>query len=169
MINIKGSFEEARFEAELVPHRSLGKTGSWIACGLSGVLLGATSGFALIMSQGKAWPVVVAAFLVQGGLQYAFSRNARAADERQFLKMDEDGLAIIHTRPHWDTPLVHQIDYPTMARIEQDSTRGIPKIFIRHHARQISIGDFLPPTETTQLEQGLKTALRAWRPAPSVT
>lgn len=168
MINIKGNFEEARFEAELVPHRSLGQTGSWLACGLSGLLLGATSGMALLMSQGKAWPVAVTAFLVQGGLQYAFSRNARAADERQLLKMDEDGLSIIHTRPDWDTPQTHQIDFPTMARIEQDSTRGIPKIFIRHHARQISIGDFLPPAETAQLEQGLKKALRAWRPAPSV-
>ncbi|QQG37040.1 MAG: DUF2244 domain-containing protein [Micavibrio aeruginosavorus] len=167
MISIKGSFDEARFEAELAPQRSLGQAGSWIACGLSALLLGGVSGFALIMSQGRAWPVAVFAFLAQGGLQYAFSRNARAAGERQLLTMDEDGLQITHTRPDWDKPLIHKIEYPTMARVVQDSTCGIPKIFIRHHARQIRVGDFLPPVETEQLGKGLKTALRAWRPAPT--
>lgn len=166
---ITGSFESARFEAELIPHRSIGKRGALGAIAGGGVLLGAAAGVVAFATGGKALPFIMpAAFAVQMGLTWAFMMNARAAGERQLLKMDENGLTITHTRPGWPTPGYYDIPDPRLARIEEKKVRGIGKLTLRLHARQMALGHFLPPAETKELQTALKTALRNWTrdPAP---
>lgn len=165
---ITGSFEEARFEAELVPHRSIGKRGAIAAVAGSSALLGLSTGIITFATNGKALPVIGAfAFATQMGLTWAFMMNARAACERQRLKMDEHGLTITHTRPDWPTPAYYDIPNPRLARIEEKKVRGIRKLVLRLHAKQMDLGHFLPPVETKELQRDLKTALRNWTKEPN--
>ncbi len=165
---ITGSFEKARFEAELVPHRSIGKRGAIAAVATSGVLLGMATGVTAFLTQGKALPFITPfAFAIQMGLTWAFMMNARASCERQHLKMDEHGLTITHTRPDWPTPAYYDIPNPRLARIEETKVRGIDKLVLRLHAKQMNLGHFLPPAETKELQTNLKTALRNWTQDPN--
>lgn len=168
---ITGDFDSARFEVELVPHRSIGKRGALIAIGSTAILLGTVAGFAGFLSGGKAQPFMLGiAFLIQMGLTAAFMMNARSAAERQTLKMDTNGLTLTHRRPDWVDPVITNIPVPPMARIEEKSVRGINKLILRLHAKEIPLGHFLPPVEANELKNNLKTALRNWTqdPAPHI-
>ncbi len=165
---IKGSFEEARFEAELVPRRSIGKHGAIAAIAGTGVLLGMTTGITAFVTNGKALPFITPfAFAVQMGLTWAFMMSARAACERQYLRMDENGLTITHTRPDWPTPAYYDIPNPRLARLEEKKIRGIDKLVLHLHARQMDLGHFLPPVESKELHKNIKTALRNWTKDPN--
>ena len=163
MISLKGSFEEARFEAELIPHRSIGMRGAQCAIAFTGLLLGTSTAIAGFASGGKALPVIIPfALAIQTGIAWAFMCNARDACERQILTMDNSGLTLTHTRPNWKKPVITKIDAPPLARIEEKSIRGIKKLTLCLHKQEIPLGRFLPPAETANLQQNLKLALRNW-------
>lgn len=172
MINLKGSFESARFEAELVPHRSIGKRGALAAIGGSALLLGASSAVIGFATDGKALPVALPfAFIIQMGLTWAFMHNARDACERQTLTMDENGLTLTHSRPDFAQDVVTKIspDLIPWVRIKETEIRGIKKLSLALRRDEVPLGRFLPPPETENLQQNLKIALRNWtkNPAPS--
>ena len=172
MINLTGTFEEARFEAELVPHRSIGKRGALAAMGGTGIILGTSTAVIGVMSGGKSLVYTVPfAFAIQMGLTWAFMSNARDAGERQTIKMDESGLTLTHTRPDWNNPLVTQMGPAELpwARIKETEIRGIKKLSLCLRKDEIPLGHFLPPVETENLQKNLKVALRNWinRPTPA--
>lgn len=170
MINLKGSFESARFEAELVPHRSISMNGAKIAIGFTALVLGTSAAAATVISQGKALPFILPfAAAIQAGMTWAFLCIARDACERQILRMDENGLIITHTRLDWEQPVISKIPVPPLARIEERKIRGIEKLTLRLHKDEIPLGRFLPPVETRDLQKNLKLALRNWTKEPSLT
>ena len=170
MINLTGSFQDARFEAELVPHRSIGKRGALAAIGGTGVVLGTSTAVIGVMSGGKSLPYTTPfAFAIQLGLTWAFMSNARDACERQILMMDESGLTLTHTRPDWEEPVVTKMGPAELpwVRIKETEIRGIKNLSLCLRKNEIPLGRFLPPVETKNLQQNLKLALRNWTKDPS--
>ena len=166
MINLKGSFESARFEAELVPHRSLTPGGVKLALAVSAAT---TLPPAIAFGIMGFWPVTVMMLLAQGGLHMGFRASARDSRERQHLVMDQNGLTVTHTRPDWDTPAYYDIPVPSLARIETQDIRGQKKLTLRLHKKEMPLGHFLPPEEAKELQQNLKLALRNWTKEPGIT
>lgn len=170
MINLTGSFEEARFEAELIPRRSIGKRGALAAIGGTGIILGASTGFMGIMSGGKTLPYTTPfALAIQMGLTWAFMSNARDACERQVLRLDNAGLTLTHTRPDWEKPVVNKMGPAELpwVRIKETEIRGIKKLSLCLRKEEMPLGRFLPPVETENLQKNLRLALRNWTKDPS--
>ncbi len=79
------------FIVELIPHRSLGRTGFLLLMGFIGVTCFISGMMFLIMG---AWPVLIAMALDALIIWFAFKMNYRAAKAREVISVARDELKI---------------------------------------------------------------------------
>jgi len=156
---MRAEHEAVRFEAVIVPHRSLGPAGlRWV--------LGSLLGLSAIVSAGLwylgAWPVIgfsgasvlLAAWLLR--------RNARAARAAEIILLSDSGLRVIRTdgrggrdeevlRPYW-----------LRASLEERPGRT-PALLLRDGGSRIEVATALGEEEKRQLAAALRDALHRQR------
>ncbi|MCW8086835.1 DUF2244 domain-containing protein [Sabulicella glaciei] len=145
----------ALFEARSAPLLSMDERGFRLVAGL--LLLGFTFGGTVCTLMG-AWPVTVFA-----GVEVALvilllaTYRTRAATSAELVMLTEGRLLV--RRREGRRQMQAEFD-PFWARLAWD---GEGRLVVRHRARSVEIGRFLPPEEKRALEAGLAAALRRYR------
>tara|TARA_B100000676_G_scaffold309314_1_gene372502 strand:- start:404 stop:901 length:498 start_codon:yes stop_codon:yes gene_type:complete len=152
---------DVRFQAVLVPHRSLPRRGYALLIGGLAVGLGAIGlGF---WSLG-AWPVAgfcgLEILLVWG----AFELNYRAGRVVEVIRLDDTQLHVQRVQPSGRS-MSWTFD-PGWVRVEIEETDDRTILQLAMHGRRTRLGGFLTDDERSSLGDALCTALVRWRSAP---
>ena len=153
-----------RFDAVLVPHRSLPRRSCTLLVGSLALLL-ASVGFAF-WSLG-AWPVAgfcgLEALLVWG----AFELSYRSGRTVETVRLDDRALRIDRIAPSGRT--VFWTFEPGWVRVAVEPRRRDGNaLVVASHGRRLAIGAFLTDGERRELAAALNEALARWRSAPGV-
>ncbi len=149
------------FQAELRPHRSLGRRGYFIVIGLVAVVnLSAGAAFWLA----GAWPVFGFAGLEVLLLWLAFRYSYAQGRAREYVTLADDSLIVrrISARGQ-ETAISLQ---PYWVRVECAGEDEGHALTLWSHGRAIRIGVFLSPEERLRLADALQDALWRWRQPP---
>lgn len=142
------------FQAALYPNRSLSDTGFLVLMGL--VVLVSTLvgvGFALV----GAWPISGFLGLDVLLLYLAFRWNRRDASRADFIRLDENGLAVRRIMPNGETKEWH---FET-AWVQVVAERK--RLLLRSHGKELVIGAYLTAPERQGLAEALEDAIRKQR------
>jgi uncharacterized membrane protein len=158
MSDTNASFQadEPFFQALLIPHRSLGKTGFAILMGA--LLFGSLVTGAFFLSRG-AWPVfgflgfdVIAVYI-------AFRANYRAARAREEVSVSRTSLDIRKTAPSGKSE-AHRFN-PFWARfsVARHAEIGITRMAVEAQCQNVPIGGFLNPDDRESFASAFSRAL----------
>jgi uncharacterized membrane protein len=142
------------FEALVVPHRSLSRTGAMVVVGALVVLS------ALVVLRfwlWGAWPVVAFSVLEVPLLVVLLAINQRRARASELIMLDAAQLTVIRTdaagrRKQESLPAA-------WLRIDLDSTRGVPRVVLSSRGRGCEVGAFLHEPDKMSLFGALEKAL----------
>ncbi len=149
------------FQAELRPHRSLGRRGFFILIGCV-ALINFGAGIAFWLA--GAWPVLGFCGLEVLLLWLAFRYSYAQARAREFVILDGASLTIrrISARglqKQWQLQ-------PYWVRVECDDEPDSHRLTLWSHGRGFNLGQFLSPAERLELAEALRDALWRWRQPP---
>jgi uncharacterized membrane protein len=156
---MRAEHEAVRFEAVIVPHRSLGPAGlRWV--------LGSLLALSAIVSAGAwylgAWPVVGfsgAAMLLTAWL---LQRNARGARAAEIILLSDSGLRVIRTDERGGRE--EEVLRPYWLRASLEETPGrAPALLLRDGGNRIEVASALGEEEKRQLAAALCEALHRQR------
>lgn len=142
------------FQAALYPNHSLSDTGFLILMGL--VVLVSTLvgvGFALV----GAWPIAGFLGLDVLLLYLAFRWNRRDAARADFIRLDENGLAVRRIMPNGEAKEWHFETAWVQVVVEKK------RLVLRSHGEELVIGAYLTAAERQGLADALKDAIQKQR------
>ena len=151
-----GSYPKADFVAELIPHRSLGRTGFFVlmaficvTCFISGMMF-------LVMG---AWPVFLFMMLDALIIWGAFKLNYRAARARERIRMRKDELIVQKVDPAGR--VVEHVFNPFWTRfeVERKENIGITAMRVTSKGESMLIGAFLNPDDRESFAKAFAGAL----------
>lgn len=142
------------FEALLVPHRSLSRSGVIaLSCsiGLFSVSIGLHFGLL------GAWPVAAFSLLEIPMVIVLLALNSRRARATELIMLMTDVLTVIQTDPVGRRT---QISLPTAwLRVELEERQGIPHVVVTSNGRRCEVGAFLHEPNKLSLFGALRDAL----------
>lgn len=147
------------FDAELIPHRSLGRRGFRI---LMFVVIAANVIFGTAFLASGAWPVFGFMGLDVALLYWLFRVNYRHANLTETLRLTEAGLEVRRIHPdgavqRWDLE-------PAWLRVEMDDPpEHHSRLTLVSRGRRLSVGSFLTPEERLEVATALRAALHRLR------
>lgn len=152
--------EQPIFEAQLRPHRSLGRTGfllvlttfaaSWLFVG------------AIALSRG-AWPVFGYCGLDLVAVYIAFKLNYRAAKAREEISLSRIELNIRQFAPSGRMRKHHFNPFWTRFRVARHDEIGITSMNVEGHGRSVQVGSFLNPDDRESFATAFSQALATTR------
>lgn len=146
------------FEAFIVPHRSLTRTGVLIL--IAGLAL-LTTAVALRFWLLGAWPVVVFSVVEVPLVILLLTINLRRARASELIMLSAQALTIVRTDP---TGRRQHASLPSAwLRVELDAGRGIPHVMLSSHGRGWEVGAFLHESDKLSLFAALSEALHGLR------
>ena len=147
------------FEAVIVPHRSLGATGTrWVA----GTLMGASALVSTILWWLGAWPVIgfngaeIALALV------LLRQNGQAVRRTEMLSLSPDGLTIVRTGPGSRTR-ERKLDVSWLRASLEERPGRAPILWLASRAQRYEVGAELGEAEKRSLASALQAALLRMR------
>jgi uncharacterized membrane protein len=147
------------FQALIVPHRSLSRTGVRV---LLGAIAALCCVIATVFVHLGAWPVGGFAGLELGLAVVLFRLHATAARASELVLLGENGLRIIRTDPHGARQeTVLQPAWLTLSL--QERPGRTPLLQLRSRAQTEEIGRWLGEAEKRDLAEALSAALHRWR------
>ncbi len=157
------------FDAEITPHRSLGRGGFRI---LIAVVAAANLLVGGIFFYAGAWPVFGFMGLDVALLYFLFRLNYRHAQEKELVQLTDDALHVRRVRA--DGEETSWSLEPYWLRVEMDDPpRHDSALVLATRGTRLAIGSQLSPEERLQLAQALRRALHRQRnrndprPAPA--
>jgi len=153
--------ERVHFDAELRPHRSLGRGGFLILMlALGGVSFVAGMVFLLM----GAWPVFGFFGLDLLLVYIAFKLNYRSGRLVETVRLTDRVLTVERTMPNgrvrsWTFE-------PYWVRVGLEEASPSSRLTLGSHGRRLTIGGFLTEEERAEFAQALGAALARWRAAP---
>ena len=148
--------DEPFFRAQLMPHRSLGRTGFIILMGT--LVFGWLATGALFLSQG-AWPVFGFFGLDVLLVYVAFRLNYRAARAREEVSVSRTALDIKKIAPSGRTMQHHFNPFWARFSVARHAEIGITKMLVEGQGRSVSIGGFLNPDDRESFAAAFSRAL----------
>lgn len=153
--------EQAIFEAELRPHRSLGKTGFVL------VLVTFAAGWLVVggiaLSRG-AWPVFGYCGLDLVAIYVAFKLNYRAARAREEVRLSRVELQIRQFAPSGRMHGQHRFNpFWTRFRVARHEEIGITAMKVEGQGRSVQVGSFLNPDDRESFASAFSQALATAR------
>ena len=153
------------FDAELMPHRSLGAAGFrvlFVVVVMANLVVGSVFYFS------GAWPVFGFMGLDVALLYFLFRLNYRSANLKETLRLSQDALIVSRRQPNGEEQRWSLEPY--WLRIETDDPpRHGSRLTLVARNRRLAIGDFLSPDERLALAQALRAALHRQRNTPLST
>ena len=146
------------FQAELRPHRSLGRRGFFILIGLVAAV-NLTAGAAFWIA--GAWPVFGFCGLEVLLLWLAFRYSYAQGRAREYLILAEDRLTVRRISARGQETAVSL--QPYWVRLECAGEDEGHALTLWSHGRGTRIGAFLSPEERLRLAEALNEALWRWR------
>jgi len=105
-----------------------------------------------------AWPVFGFFGLDVALLYIAFRINFRDGDIREHVVLDSQDLSITRSGPKEERHTHHF--QPAWVKVDvQKYYAQAPRLYLRSHGKSVTIGDFLPPHEITQVAEMIDDAL----------
>jgi uncharacterized membrane protein len=142
------------FEALIVPHRSLTRSGYVIVVVAMLVLSAAV---ALRFWLVGAWPVVAFSLLEVPLIVVLLAINLRRARASELIMLNGQELTVIRTDPAGRRK---QVSLPSAwLRVDLDVARGSPRVILSLHGRDCEVGAFLHEPEKLSLFVALSDAL----------
>lgn len=156
--NGRPAVDEPLFEALLVPHRSLGRTGFVL---LMGALLFGWAVTGIVFLSHGAWPVFGFFGLDVLLVYLAFRANYRAARAREEVSVSRIALDIRKTAPSGRTE-EHRFN-PFWARfsVSRHEEIGITRMQVESGGESVRIGGFLNPDDRESFAAAFARALAA--------
>src|ERR1700760_3256887 len=152
--------EPELFWAELVPYRSLNRTGFVLLMVFLSVISFAAGMAFLIMG---AWPVFGFFGLDVLGIYIAFKINYRRDQAREEISVTPSELRVrrLSHRGH----VVEWVLNPLWVRLDQQvhEEYGVERLYLVSRGRHVAIGSFLGPEEKASFAKALNSALQAAR------
>ena len=142
------------FEALIVPHRSLTRTGMRTVVA---VLIALSAAIALRFWIYGAWPVALFSCVEVPLLILLLTINQRRARASELIMLDAMELKVIRT----DASGKRQEESMPAAwlRVDLDSTKGMSRVMLTSHGRGCEVGGFLHEPERLSLFEALNNAL----------
>jgi uncharacterized membrane protein len=156
--------EPKLFSAQLVPHRSLSRTGFLVLMGfVSFVSFAAGIAFWWM----GAWPVLGFFGLDILAIYWAFRVNFRRAKATEEISITASELRVrrVSHRGH----VVQWVLNPLWVQLDQktDAEFGIEKLYLVSKGRRVSIANFLGPDEKASFAKALMAGLQAAKRGPT--
>lgn len=156
--------DEPVFQALLMPHRSLGRTGFMI---LIGALLFGWAVTGIIFLSYGAWPIFGFFGLDVLVIYWAFKVNFRTARASEEITVTPSELRVrrVSHRGH----VAEWVLNPLWVRFEQISHEefGIERLYLVSRGRRVSVGSFLGPDEKASFSKALTSALNTAKRGPT--
>lgn len=157
--NIQPLEAPLHFDAELTPHRALGRRGFLIVMGLVGSVSFVT-GMAF-MAMG-AWPVLGFFGLDVALIYFAFKLNYRAGRAHETVQLSDSTLKIRKVAA--DGRAVAWTFEPYWARVHFDeAAEDDVAVEVSSHGRRLVVAAFLSPEERVQFGEALRAELERYR------
>lgn len=151
------------FDAELRPHRSLGRRGFAI---LIGIVAAANFIVGAIFYYSGAWPVFGFMGLDVALLYFLFRLNYRDAQQKELVRLTDDALTVRRIRANGEEDFWSLEPY--WLRVEMDDPpRHDSALVLAARQRRLAVGSFLTPEERLEMAQALRGALHRQRNRPN--
>lgn len=154
--NASFAADEPFFQALLMPHRSLGRTGFVILMGA--LLFGWAVTGAIFLSHG-AWPVFGFFGLDVLLVYVAFRMNYRAARARELISISRTSLDITKIAPSGRTEDHHFNPFWARFSIARHREIGITGMAVEGQGKNVAIGSFLNPEDRESFAAAFSGAL----------
>ena len=143
------------WEAVIIPHRSLGRTGMrWVV----GLLCGASAVISAGLYWAGAWPVVGFNGIEIGLALLLLRHNARRAGTTETLILASDGLRIVQMDP--ERRRTERVLRPGWLRCVLEERHGTPALWLVDRGFRMEVGAELAEGEKRDLAAALGRALR---------
>ena len=147
--------ERPVWEAVIIPHRSLGRTGMrWVV----GLLCGASAVISAGLYWAGAWPVVGFNGIEIGLALLLLRHNARRAGTTETLILASDGLRIVRIDP--ERRRTERVLQPGWLRCVLEERHGTPALWLVDRGFRMEVGAELAEGEKRDLAAALGRALR---------
>jgi uncharacterized membrane protein len=153
--------EPLYFNAQLTPHRSLGRRG-FIFLMIAVCAISFIAGLAFYLA--GAWPVVGFFGLDVALIYGAFRINYRRARTYETLRLSRSDLLVEHVN-HWGQKRIWRFQPYWLQVLMDEPAAGESHLILRSHGQNLEIAGFLPPAERSDLARALRTALARARAA----
>jgi uncharacterized membrane protein len=148
------SAQALEFEALIVPHRSLTRTGVRLVAGAMLVLSATVAVRFWLLG---AWPVVAFSLADVPLIIVLLAINIRRARASELIMLTAQTLTVVRTDP---TGRRQHLSLPSAwLRVDLNAERGGPRILLSSHGRGCEIGSFLHEPEKLSLFDALSAAL----------
>jgi len=150
------------FDAELTPHRALGRRGFLIVMGLLGTVSFITG--IVFMAMG-AWPVFGFLGLDVALVYFAFKVNYRAGRAHETVQLSDQTLKIrkVASNGH----VTAWVFEPYWARVDFDEAdEDDVAVEVISHGKRLTVAHFLSPEERVHFGEALRAELERFRRAP---
>lgn len=149
----------ARFEAMIVPYRSLSRRGAWL---LVASLAGLSALIGLRFWFLGAWPVLAISGPEIALVLFLLHLNTRRARASEFLCLQEDTLRITRTSPSGQRQ-ERVLPVAWLNVVLEEAHGRIPRLLLRNRAVIEEVGRFLGEDEKRDLAAALREALHRAR------
>lgn len=147
------------FDAELTPHRSLGRRQFRI---LIGVVALANLGVGIGFYWSGAWPIFGFMGLDVALLYFFFRLNYRDAQQKELVRLTDDALVVRRIKGNGEEEKWSLEPY--WLRVEMDDQpRHDSALVLAARERRLVVGSFLTPEERLHMAQALRRALHRQR------
>lgn len=154
--NATADADQPFFQALLMPHRSLGRTGFLVLMGVVTLVSLVTGGFFLAKG---AWPVFGFFGLDVLLVYVAFRLNYRAARVREEVSLSRTSLDILKTAPSGCREAHRFNPFWTRFDVARHEEIGIVRMSINGEGRTLPIGGFLEPAARDSFATAFSRAL----------
>jgi len=144
------------FQALLMPHRSLGRTGFLVVMSILGFASLVTGGFFLMHG---AWPIFGFFGLDLLLIYIAFRLNYRAARAREEVSLSRTSLDILKTAPSGRREAYHFNPFRARFEVARHDEIGIVGMAVNAEGRTVPIGAFLEPDARDSFAAAFSRAL----------
>jgi uncharacterized membrane protein len=150
------------FDAELTPHRALGRRGFLIVMGLVGTVSFVTGVMFTVMG---AWPVLGFFGLDVALVYYAFKMNYKAGRAHETVQLSETSLKI--RKVGADGTVTAWVFEPYWARVAFDvAAEDDVAVEVISHGKRLTVAHFLSPDERVHFGEALRAELEQFRRVP---
>jgi len=150
------------FDAELTPHRALGRRGFLIVMGLVGTVSFITG--TAFMAMG-AWPVFGFLGLDVALIYFAFKVNYRAGRAHETVQLSDQTLKIRKVAANGQ--VTAWVFKPYWVRVDFDEAdEDDVAVEVISHGKRLTVAHFLSPGERVHFGEALRAELERFRRAP---
>lgn len=147
------------FDAELTPHRALGRRGFLIVMGLVSLVSFVTGVYFTVLG---AWPVLGFFGLDVALIYFAFKLNYRAARAYETVQLSDASLKV--RKISAEGSVTAWVFEPYWARVHfEEAAEDDVAVEITSHGKSLVVGAFLSPEERVQFGKALRSELARHR------